>query len=290
MRRSSRLLAQALLVLSVVALTTLTVLRRAALLPWRLDQTAWTGASGAHRAAAVVVPATVVIGTHAAFGSLTSPLYLAWTAATFAAAVLGALVVIRGLRARTGAPLPTSAAVAASVAGPHLVGVLPLLAATAWRGPVGAWTGFWLDPTARAAFVVAAVVAVAWLLMAPGLSGIVGSRRGATSLGLAAAAAPLLWLGGLAVIVGQERLLTGLNDEMQVVPGGLSRILGLTVHLGVPPQLPLVAVSLGALLAAFALALLASRPGRGNRAGPVASPQPPPASTASATANHSVSS
>jgi hypothetical protein len=138
------------------------------------------------------------------------------------------------------------------------------------------------------------------VLVAPALTGAVAPRRGAVAVALGAAGSALLWLGGLATVLGQERLLTVLNDEMQVVPGGLSRILGITVHLGVPPQLPLAGLVVGALLWVLAVVLLATvrrNDGGTIRIEPriVAGPdagcgcQPPAASTVSAAANHSAS-
>jgi len=61
--------------------------------------------------------------------------------------------------------------------------------------------------------------------------------------------------------------LTVWNDQLTLLPWGLSRILGITVHLGIPPALPLVATAIGATLAAAGttVALLDRRPSRGGR-------------------------
>ena len=48
----------------------------------------------------------------------------------------------------------------------------------------------------------------------------------------------LLIAGLLLQIFGLEASLTALNDELLVLPGGLSRILGITTHLGIPTGLP----------------------------------------------------
>jgi hypothetical protein len=81
---------------------------------------------------------------------------------------------------------------------------------------------------------------------------------------LVAAAAPLV-VGGLAVAaVGLETTLTAWNDQMMVLPWGLSRILGLTVHLGVPAALPLAVAVLGAVVGALGAAAWWS--GRARRA------------------------
>ncbi|MGJ7442249.1 hypothetical protein [Aquipuribacter sp. MA13-6] len=288
-RTASRLLAGGMLVVAVLGLALVPLLRRAALRPWRSTPARWHDAGPGARALSVVVPLVVLTGAHAAFGSMISPLYLSLAVTTALATVLGALVVQRGVRGSRRVPW---GAVAASVAGPQLVGVLPLLVATAWRGPTGAWLGFWTTPPARGVYVVAAVAALLWVLLAPALSGASGpgrpGRLTAVATAAAAAGTALLWLGGLLALVGTERLLTLLNDEMQVVPGGLSRILGLTVHLGVPATLGTSLLLAAAVAWSVALLLLAGayRSGRPVRppSGPAAQP-----SAVSASSSHSAS-
>ena len=54
-------------------------------------------------------------------------------------------------------------------------------------------------------------------------------------------------LSGLALwIFGLERSLTALNNELLVLPAGLSKIMGITTHLGIPLQLPYWMVSFAA--------------------------------------------
>lgn len=266
-RTPSRWLAGGLLALAVLSVSLVPLLRRSALRPWRVTPAIWRDARAGARAVALVVPLVVVTGSHAVFGSLTSPLYLGLAVTTGLASVLGALLVALSRRV-------DPALLAVVVAGPQLVGVLPLLVATTWRGPIGAWAGFWLEPGARGVYVVAAVAALTWVLLAPSLTGALGpgplGRLEAGALAAAAAGAALLWLGGVGAALVVERLLTLLNDEMQVVPAGLSQILGLTVHLGVPTSLAgslLLAGSVGWLLAVVLLLLaqLLGRPGARRR-------------------------
>ncbi len=306
-------LARGLLVLAGLALAALPLLRRSALLPWRLEGASWTGAGRTGRVATLLLPVVVVLGAHAAFGSLTSPWWTVLACATAVATVVGSLLVgalahgapaLGRASCRTGGgggPAPAPGLLVAVVAGPQLVGVLPLLAATAWRGPVGAWSGFWLEPGARAAYVLAATVALVWLLVAPALSGVMGERRTSVSLAAGSVGTALLLLGGLLLVMGQERLLTVLNDELQVVPAGLSRILGLTVHLGVPEQLPTAVLAAGAAAWVLALLLLLrgtdpaadpGGPGTSRRRRPTPAParcQPDEPSAVSASASQSAS-
>ncbi|MFC5381872.1 hypothetical protein [Aquipuribacter nitratireducens] len=285
--------ARLLLVLVGLAVALLRPLRRAALLPWRLDPATWGAAGPTTRAATLAVPLAVVTGAHAAFGSWSSPLWTA-LAVTTALAGVGTAALMSVARRRWDATgrtpgsrtWPSPGLVVASVAGPQLVGVVPLLVAVAWRGPVGAWTGFWLDPTARSAYVVALVVVLVWVLLAPALAATTG-RWGAGAVAAAAAGGLLVWPGLLGVLAGTERALTALNDELQVVPAGLSRILGITVHLGIPTALPVAVLAAGTVLLAVAVGLLLLAGRRAAvGAGRPAAPQP---STASATVSHSAS-
>jgi hypothetical protein len=61
--------ARALLLLAAWGLLALPLLRRAALQPWRLDRAGWHRAGAGGRAAALAVPAGVVVGAHASFGA-----------------------------------------------------------------------------------------------------------------------------------------------------------------------------------------------------------------------------
>ncbi|WP_336921852.1 hypothetical protein [Aquipuribacter sp. SD81] len=287
--------ARVLLLLAAAGLALVRPLRRAALAPWRLDAATWQAAGPRGRLPAVVVPGVVVVGAHAAFGSWVSPVWTALAVGTAAAGTLAAAGVAASLRRRRCPYGPGGGPVVVSVLGPQLLAVVPLLVALAWRGPVGAWSGFWLDPTARAAYVTAAVVAVVWLLVAPALAA-TACRAGAGAVAAATGGALLVWPGLVGAVVGTERLLTVLNDELQVVPAGLSRILGLTVHLGVPTDLPVLALVAGSTLWLLALVLLRAvgarprpRPQRPRGAGPRPPSRPQEPSTTSASASHSAS-
>jgi hypothetical protein len=65
----------------------------------------------------------------------------------------------------------------------------------------------------------------------------------------------LIVLGALVAFVGLEQAMTTINDQMAVLPLGLSRILGITVHLDIPLDLPRYIALLGAILAILGLLL-----------------------------------
>src|SRR5690606_21912185 len=95
-----------------------------------------------------------------------------------------------------------------------------------------------------------------WVFVAGGwaMGRQVGGRR-ATGIVLggigAGLAVPSLVIG----LVGFETAITAWNDQMGLLPGGLSRILGITVHLGIPQSTPWVLCAVGAALFVIGAAL-----------------------------------
>jgi hypothetical protein len=64
--------------------------------------------------------------------------------------------------------------------------------------------------------------------------------------------------GRVLVAAGLERALTSWNDQLALLPWGLSRILGITVYLEIPASLPIVAAVAGGGLVLLGFALLAT--------------------------------
>ncbi|MGB4135776.1 MAG: hypothetical protein WA971_04380, partial [Microbacterium sp.] len=66
---------------------------------------------------------------------------------------------------------------------------------------------------------------------------------------------------GAVAAIGLERSLTAWNDELGLLPWGLSRILGITVYLDIPAGSAAVAAGIGAgiLVSGLLLALIPSR-------------------------------
>ena len=91
------------------------------------------------------------------------------------------------------------------------------------------------------------------------------TRRQAAGRVLAAAGVPLAVLGGLVALLGLERATTLWNDQLALLPWGLSRILGITVYLEIPAALPGYVAAAGAVLVAAGLALTLRRRAAGRR-------------------------
>lgn len=139
--------------------------------------------------------------------------------------------------------------VVATIGGVAVLRTVLLLAVLAPTGPGGYWFGFWTDPTRRSIYVTLAVALLLWLVVAAAwaLATQLGGRR---ALGVALTGVGVVIAGTavLIAIVGLETALTVWNDQMGLLPWGLSRILGITVYLDIPGDTPVYAAALGIVL------------------------------------------
>lgn len=141
--------------------------------------------------------------------------------------------------------------VCAAVGGAAILRTLLLLGVLSIRGPGRYWLMFWTEPNARTVYVTVAVALFLWVLVAAGWAiAATTTRRRATGVMLLAAGVPLLGMGAMVAAIGLEDAMTMWNDQMALLPWGLSRILGITVYLGIPSASVYVAVILGAVLCA----------------------------------------
>lgn len=237
----TRAVAWVLLGVGVLALALVPSLRRGAFTPWRLRPRGW------ERVAVLTVPLLAVVLSRVAFSSGASPAYLLVTLGSIALLAGTARLVLAILR-----PGADAFPLWAAIGGMLLLRTVVLSAGMATGGPLGYWFRFWTDEAGRTAYVTVAVGTFLWGLAVVGLV-LWGAYRvgvlGAVGAVLLAIGVPLLALGGLLTAVGLERSLTTLNDQMAVLPLGLSRILGLVTHLGIPRALPVWLFQAGGVLA-----------------------------------------
>ncbi|OZV77560.1 hypothetical protein CA850_22685 [Micromonospora echinospora] len=220
--------------------------------PWRVAALP-TPASRADRVLVWLVPAVALVASRLVLTWFAAPAHLLVTLGGWA---LFALVV----RIVVGRRDPFH--LWAVVGGVALLRSVLLLAALAGRGPGRYWFVFWTEPALRTVYVTVAFAAFCWLFVATAvvLRDRYGLRpRRAVGLTLTAVGVPLGVLSGLVAVVGLERALTVWNDQLALLPWGLSRILGITVHLGIPTGLPGYAAGVGAALAAAGLLLSLGR-------------------------------
>jgi hypothetical protein len=137
-----------------------------------------------------------------------------------------------------------------AIGGAALLRTVILLLALVRRGPGRYWYDFWTAPDVRFFYITIAFAAFGWVFVAAYLALRDGDRPRRRAIGpvLIGLGAPLLLLGGLVGAIGLERALTIWNDQMTLLPWGLSRILGITTYLGIPTFLPDAAAVLGAVI------------------------------------------
>ena len=140
-----------------------------------------------------------------------------------------------------------------------LAPTLLLAAVVSLRGPGGFWYQFWTDAAWRTAFITLNVAAIVWMLAV-----LYGAQRCQLGLSVAATSGRIVaaigattaLLGLVPAIFGLEHMLTAINDEMVVLPPGLSRILGITVHLDIPLELPEYMLVAGSVLTLAGMAVI----------------------------------
>ncbi|MCB0202766.1 MAG: hypothetical protein KDI03_22055, partial [Anaerolineae bacterium] len=150
----------------------------------------------------------------------------------------------------------------ATLAASLLLPTALLMLTAAVRGPGFFWFNFWTNPAGRTIFVSLDVAAILWMFFVLyAVQRATFGRSVLRTLGnlLLALGATFVALGVVPALAGLEKTLTAINDQMAVLPLGLSRILGITVHLGIPLELPTYMMAVGAfLLGAGALMLALS--------------------------------
>ncbi|MDM7853555.1 hypothetical protein [Cellulomonas alba] len=238
----------------------------AATRPWRLSAVA-AGRGRTDRVLVWALPAVALALSRAVLTWFAAPAHLL-------VALGGWMLVAAVLRLAVGRRDPFH--LWAALGGVALLRAALLLGALALRGPGRYWFGFWTSPDARTLYVTVAFAAFCWLfvvvaLVLRGRYGLL--RRRAAGVTAVAAGVALAVLAGFVAVVGLERALTVWNDQLALLPWGLSRILGITVYLGIPTVLPTVAAVAGVVLAGLGLALCAG-PRRRATAPAAARPQP----------------
>ncbi|WP_203596800.1 hypothetical protein [Actinomadura bangladeshensis] len=214
--------------------------------PGRLDRTlVWA------------LPLAVLVVSRSVYTWFAAPAHLVLVLGAW---LLFALVLRRLMRGRD------RFALSAAIGGVALGRTLILLVPLAGRGPGRYWYDLWTEPALRSLYITIAFAAFCWTFVvayrvmrdAYGLR-----RREATGATMIQIGVPLALLGALIAAIGLERALTVWNDQMALLPWGLSRILGITTYLGIPTALPAAAAALGlALTAGGLLAGMQKRAGR----------------------------
>ncbi|MFL6177242.1 MAG: hypothetical protein ACJ715_11375 [Ornithinibacter sp.] len=218
--------------------------------PWRAAEVG-PGMARGQRALLLAVPGALLVATRAVQTSFLAPVHLLVVLGAWCTLLAAGWLLLRG-RVPWG--------VVAAVGGVLVARCALALLAMSWTGPGGYWYGFWTDPGKRTVYVTLAVAAFLWLLVAAGwaLSVTRGRRRAAGTV-LAAVGAGLAVPASVVGLVGLERALTAWNDQVGLLPWGLSRILGITVYLGIPGDAAWWVAGFGAVLLGAGLVLAIPR-------------------------------
>lgn len=194
------------------------------------------------RALLVAVPAVFLVASRGIQTWFLAPSHLVVTLGSWLVFAMAVLLLLR-LARRPAWP------VLAAIGGAAALRVGLLLAVLTPTGPGGYWFEFWTDPLARSIYVTIAFAAFGWVIVAAGwaLAVQLGARRAIGAL-VAAIGAVLAVFGALIATLGLEAALTTWNDEMALLPWGLSRILGITVYLDIPADTAWVAAAAGVVL------------------------------------------
>lgn len=236
--------------------------------PWRAQEST-LGLLRTDRWLLLTVPAGLLVATRAIQTS-----FLSWVHLAVVLAAWIVFVVAIELLLRRRSPWPMIAAVGGVV----VLRCILTLAALSFTGPGGYWFSFWTDPTRRTIYITIAFALFAWVFVAAGwaLATQLGARR-ATGFVLAAAGAGIAVPAAVVAVVGLETALSAWNDQMGLLPWGLSRILGLTTYLEIPADAAWWAAAFGAVLLAIGLLLAVPWGRRRGAAGAAGSRHPSPA-------------
>jgi hypothetical protein len=137
--------------------------------------------------------------------------------------------------------------------------VFLLLVVSSVRGPMLFWYLFWTSAYFRLFFFSFFILCFFWTYYA-----LYRSARSTFKMNVLKSSATLLLIQGIQLMVGTsivlcagfEKTLATFNDELLVLPGGLSRILGITTHLNIPLQLPVWVMYIGISLSIIGISLL----------------------------------
>lgn len=137
---------------------------------------------------------------------------------------------------------------------PILVFALFVIGAIAIRGPFYFWYNFWINEGFRTWFSMTFVFAILGhfiCLICTFRKPTIFSQAGKL---LIAISLPLFVMAFVFLLVGFEETLSVLNDELLLLPGMMSRILGITTHLNIPADSPFYL--LGVAMALFLSGIL----------------------------------
>ena len=145
-----------------------------------------------------------------------------------------------------------------STLSPIMLLFLVYLLFSSLRGPAMLWYFFWTSEPVRMVLTMVSFFLLIWsyvVLYASARTHFQQTRASAVSTIMLVQGIQLILLGALSHVLTLEKSLTAINDELLVLPGGLSRILGITTHLNIPTTIPAYLFYIGLGLAGGGLVI-----------------------------------
>lgn len=151
-----------------------------------------------------------------------------------------------------------------SILSPAILLWLVYLVISGVRGPALLWYHFWTSESFCQILVGITAFLLCWsyvVFYAVIRKSFKFTRAAALSIILLIQGIQFILLGAVSHLATLEKSLTVINDELLVLPGGLSRIMGITTHLDIPTEIPIYLLYLGIVLTALGviLRILAAR-------------------------------
>ncbi|MCK4751676.1 MAG: hypothetical protein KAT15_31685 [Bacteroidales bacterium] len=145
-----------------------------------------------------------------------------------------------------------------TIMAPKMIIISFILVIVAIRGPMYFWYQIWLSDLFKIIFLSVFIMLLFRKFQIYVIMGRKWSHRnmtGAAALVFMVFGVQLL-LAGLALqLFGLEESLTALNNDLLVLPRGLSKIMGITTHLGIPLKLPLWIIYFASAVTGFSFLL-----------------------------------
>lgn len=185
------------------------------------------------------------------FSSFLSIYFPAWT-------LLSVIVFSTSLLLLSPGDIFARLSLAAAIAAPLLCLTALFMAVVSVRGPLYFWFLFWTGPSFRLLFFCLGAALLLWLFFALyATARSISAISGGTDLGMLLIAVGTVFISkGLIVrFLGLEECLTVLNNEMTILPLSLSKVLGITTHLNIDPNLPSYVTVFGLVLAVIGWAI-----------------------------------
>lgn len=138
-----------------------------------------------------------------------------------------------------------------AIAAPLLCATIVFMGVISIRGPLYFWYHFWTNPMFRLMCFGLLFAGIFWACLTVQATLTLAFDMGAWAAlgGLFFGLGAVLTVGGSIIrVAGLEKSLTALNNEMAILPLSLSKVLGITTHLNIDPNLPIYMVVSGVIL------------------------------------------